>query len=376
MMSGLRARLIPFLLAGITVFAGLCPAADPEPSVTAASAVDRSRITIGDLIRYTVTVSHPKDIAVATPGTGANLGGFEVRAYDVAEPKEKDGVVVSEFRYTISTFLTGEFVIPPLPVAYRPAADTTAVPRVIATPGIRIVVESMKPSEAGDIRDVKPPLEIPLDWKRLSLRIAAALAVLAALIAGVILVRRWKAGKSILPVRVEPQRPPHEIALEALDRLTASDLRARGETMAFVVELTEIVRRYIGGRYFVVAMEMTTTEVLDGLSRAGLDADVFALFGSFFHGCDLVKFAKHVPSDAELDDAVKAAYELVNRTKIELAPAAAETAPEAGPSAVPGTADPVANSGHAAEGRAAADGGGAAAPEPGPEPARSDRMES
>ena len=369
MMSGLRARLIPVLLAGFAVFAGFCPAADPEPSVTAASAVDKSRITIGDLIRYTVTVSHPKDIAVATPGTGANLGGFEVRAYDVAEPKEKDGVVVSEFRYTISTFLTGEFVIPPLPVAYRPAADTAAAPRVIATPGIRIVVESMKPSEAGDIRDVKPPLEIPLDWKRLVLRVAAALAFLAALIAGVILFRRWKAGKGILPVRAEPQRPPHEIALEALDRLTASDLRVRGETMAFVVELTEIVRRYIGGRYFVVAMEMTTTEVLDGLSRAGLDGDVFGLFGSFFHGCDLVKFAKHAPSGAELDDAVKAAYELVNRTKIVLAPAAAEAATGTEPSEAPA-------SGSAADDGPAADNGGAADAEPAPATNRPPRTES
>ncbi len=362
-MSRQTAFLFTWLLAGLAVGSG---AAAPKPSVTAASAVDKSRITIGDLIRYTVTVSHPKDIAVATPGTGANLGGFEVRAYDVVEPKEKDGIVVSEFRYTISTFLTGEFVIPPLPVAYRPAADTTSAPRIIATPGIRIVVESMKPSEAGDIRDVKPPLEIPLDWKRLALRIAAGLAFLAALIAGVILVRRWKAGKSILPVRAEPPRPSHEIALEALDRLIASDLRARGETMAFVVELTEIVRRYIGGRYFVVAMEMTTTEVLDGLSRAGLDEDVFGLFETFFRGCDLVKFAKHVPSDAELDGTVNTAYELVNRTKIVLAPADAEAVPGTEPSAVPGSAT---------EGPAA-DNDGTAAVEPGPEPARSGRTES
>jgi hypothetical protein len=362
MMSRPRTLLLAWILAGL---AGASAAADPEPSVTAASAVDKSRITIGDLIRYTVTVSHPKEIAVATPGTGANLGGFEVRAYDVVEPKEKDGVVVSEYHFTISTFLTGEFTIPPLPVAYRPAADTTSAPRIIATPSIRIVVESMKPSEAGDIRDVKPPLEIPLDWKRLVLRIAAGLAFLAALAAGVILYRRWKAGKGILPVRAEPLLPPHEIALDALDRLTASDLRVRGETMAFTVEITEIIRRYIGGRYFVVAMEMTTTEVLDGLSRARLDEDVFGLFESFFRGCDLVKFAKHVPSDAELDGTVKTAYELVNRTKIVLEPAAAEGGAGTEPPAVPepGTGDtPPTQAGNAAAGA--------------PEPPRSDRTES
>jgi hypothetical protein len=335
-----RRALRVFLVAG--VLCGLCgPRSDAatsgqEPSVTAASRVDKSRITIGDLIQYTVTVSHPKDIAVATPGTGANLGGFEVRAYNVPEPKEKDGLVVSEFHYTISTFLTGEFTIPPLPVAFRPASDSLAAPRVIATPSIRIVVESMKPSEAGDIRDVKPPLAIPLDWKQLALRIGAGLLALAALIAGVVLVRRWKSGKGLLPVRTEPPRPPHEIALEALGRLTASDLLAKGGFMAFTVELTEIVRRYIGGRYFVVAMEMTTTEVLDGLAGAGIEGEVFGLFETFFHGCDLVKFAKHVPSDGETDGSVRTAYEIVNRTKIVLEPAKAEDAAETPPGGASG----------------------------------------
>jgi hypothetical protein len=330
MTKRLHILLLAALLGGSC---GPAAAAGPEPSVTAASRVDKSRITIGDLIRYTVTVTHPKDIDVATPGTGANLGGFEVRAYDVPEPKIRDGLVVSEFHYTISTFLTGEFVIPPLPVAYRPAADTTSAPRIIATPSIRIVVESLKPSEQGDIRDVKPPLSIPLDWKLLVLRIGAGLLGLAALTAGIVFYRRWRSGKGLLPVRPEPPRPPHEAALEALDRLTASGLLARGEFMAFTVELTEIVRRYVGGRWFVVAMEMTTTEVLEGLSAAGVDPEIFGLFERFFGGCDLVKFAKHVPSAAETEASVRDAYDIVNRTKIVLESAADETgagAPAAG----------------------------------------------
>jgi hypothetical protein len=358
----LRVCLLAGVLCGLSGPRGHADAAERQPSVTAASRVDKSRITIGDLIRYTVTVSHPKDIAVASPGTGANLGGFEVRAYDVPEPKEKDGLVVSEFHYTISTFLTGEFTIPPLPVAYRPAADSLAVPRVIATPGIRIVVESMKPSEAGDIRDVKPPLEIPLDWRQLALRIGAGLLALAALIAGVVLVRRWKSGKGLLPVRTEPPRPPHEIALEALDRLTASDLRTKGGFMAFTIELTEIIRRYIGGRYFVVAMEMTTTEVLDGLARAGIEGEVHGLFEAFFRGCDLVKFAKRVPSDEEMDGSVRAAYEIVNRTKIVLEPAKAEDGGEVPPEGTGGGAH--------------AEGDAFPAPQTGDGTSRSDRTEN
>jgi hypothetical protein len=298
--------------------------AGQEATVTVASRVDKSRIKIGDLIRYTVTVTHPKDVDARTPGTGANLGGFEIRNYSVPEPKEKKGVVVSEYEYTISTFFPGEFVIPPLPVAYKVPGDTTV--RVMATPSIKIVVESMKPSEAGDIKDIKPPLEIPLDWWLLLLKIGIGLLIIAMAVGGFFLYRRWKSGKGLLPVREEPLKPPHEIALEALDRLKASDLLEKGEIKPFYIELSEIIRRYIGGRYFVVAMEMTTTEVLEGLSLASLHEGDFDLFESFFHRCDWVKFAKYIPGQAETSETVQSAYDIVHRTKIVIeAPPAEET---------------------------------------------------
>jgi hypothetical protein len=323
-MTGRHAILL-FLLP----FSALPSFAADDAAVTVASRVSKSKITIGDTIRYTVTVTHPKGVTVKTPGTGANLGGFFVSAYRVADPVEKKGIVVSETDYTLATFVTGEFVIPPLPVAYQAAGDTAI--RVIASPSIKITVESVKPSEAGDIREVKPPLDIPLDVWRLLARIGIGLLALAAAIAGWILYRRWKSGKGILPVRQEPPRPPHEIALEALDRLAASDLLDRGEIKAYYIELSEIVRRYVGGRYFVVAMEMTTTEVLDGLGGAGVTGEPYALFESLFTRCDLVKFAKLIPSAAETDGALKTAIEIVQRTKVVLEPepaAATETASE------------------------------------------------
>jgi hypothetical protein len=312
---------IPFFLFILSVHTFL---AAQEGAVTVASRVDKSLITIGDLIRYTVTVTHKKGVDARTPGTGANLGGFEIRDYNVLEPREQKGFVVSEYQYTIATFFTGEFVIPPLPVAYKVPGDTTI--HVMATPSIKIVVESVKPSEAGDIREIKPPVEIPLNWWLLLMKIGVGLLILGIPIGGFFLYRRWKSGKGILPIREEPPRPPHEIALEALDKLRASDLLEKGEIKLFFIELSEIVRRYIGGRYFVVAMEMTTTEVLEGLSHAGLNDGDFSLFETFFHRCDLVKFAKHKPSSKETDETVQTAYDLVNRTKIVIeAPAAEET---------------------------------------------------
>ena len=130
-----------------------------EPQVSVSSQVDKARITIGDLIEYSITVVHDKDIQIEMPGLGANLGGFDIRDYNVVEPEKRDGMIVSGVQYTISMFFTGEFEIPPLTVAYYTPDDSTA--KYLTTEKIKIVVESVKPSEAGDIRDIKTPVELP-----------------------------------------------------------------------------------------------------------------------------------------------------------------------------------------------------------------------
>jgi len=287
-----------------------------EAPLTVTSAVDKSRITIGDLIEYTVTVTHQKNVKVEMPGLGANLGGFEIRDYRVDDPKQEGDRTISVYRYTISTFLTGDFEIPPLTVRYT--GPGSAKPASLATEKIKIRVESVKPSEAGDIRDIKPPVEIPLDWKRIAMWAGAGGGLLALAIAGYVWYRRRRQGKGLLPVRQAPQRPAHEIAFEALVRLESSDLLARGEVKAFYIEVSEIIRRYVEGRYGFVALEMTTEELLDTLEQAGVAGEIYDLFRIFLERCDLVKFAKHEPPAESHPEIVAFARDMVNRTMVIL----------------------------------------------------------
>ncbi len=287
---------------------------DQSERISVSSSVDKSRITIGDLIRYTVTVTHDENVEVELPGLGANLGGFEIRDYDVQDPYKKDGMVVSKAEYIISTFFTGEFEIPPLTVTYWTVEDSTIL--TLTTEKIKIVVESVKPSEAGDIRDIKPPVEIPRDWWQWGRWFVFGGSLLVFALLGWILYRRKKQGKGLLPVREEPPQPPHEAAYEQLDRLRQSDLLERGAIKEYYITVSEIVRRYIEGRYFVIAMEMTTFEVMEGLSTADLPEEEYQLFRTFLSNCDLVKFAKHIPSKKENEAIIALAYEIVDKTKV------------------------------------------------------------
>jgi len=315
----MRRRILHVILAVFVILhstARALPDEEQGSSISIISSVDRTTCTIGDLLSYTVVVSYAESLRVEMPGLGANLGGFEIRDYNVYDDKKKDGLIHSQVDYVISTFLTGEFKIPPLSVRYFTPSDS--IGNILATETIDITVKSVKPSEAGDIKDVKPPLDIPrnlwllLRWIGLGIFMAALAAV------AVILYLRRRAGKALIPLREAPPRPPHEIALEALERLKSSDLLAKGDVKQFYIELSEIIRRYIGGRYFVVAMEMTTTEVLDGLANIDLKEEVFNAFRHFFYQCDMVKFAKFRPGEKVHESMVVLAGDLINRTSVIL----------------------------------------------------------
>lgn len=318
MFDGLNKNL--FLVALATVFVlGLSSGfAQDDAPVSIASSVDKTTIRIGDLIQYRIVVTHDPEVQIQLPGEGANLGGFDIRSYEAREPRRESGRIVTESEYMISTFMTGEFDIPPTAVLYTLPGDTAA--QLLMTEPIHIVVESTNPSEEGDIRDIKAPKEIPRDWWILIRWIGLGLALLVFIILGWIGYRRRKAGKSLLPVREAPPRPPHEVALEALEALRGNvdGLADAAQIKQFYSEVSEIIRRYIEGRFYVMALEMTTREVLSGMEVASVEDPVRAAVQDFLEPCDLVKFAKFIPPESQHADTLSQAFDIVNHTKIIL----------------------------------------------------------
>ncbi len=285
-----------------------------EALVTIDSEVDRSRIRIGDLVNYSVTLTRSPEVTVEMPPPAANLGAFEIRDYHVFAPEKMDGKVVERVTYTISTFDTGKFEIPPLTFRYTVPDDTTRYE--LQTRKLQIVVESLKPSEAGDIRDIKQPWEIPFDWRKWVVWSSVGFAGLLVLALLFYIWRRKRAGKGLLPEKVEPPRPAHEVAIEELDALQASSLLAEGKVKEFYIRLADIIRRYVEGRYYIFALELTTTELLQRLEEAEVEAEHRTLFRRFLEQCDLVKFAKYQPGEAEHAETLRLAYEIVEQTRL------------------------------------------------------------
>src|ERR1041384_7153374 len=158
------------------------------------------------------------------------------------------------------------------------------------------------PPEAADIRGLKPIIAPSTPWYAWLLG-ALALAGLITLV--VWLIRRRPAKPAPPPV------PPHVRARHRLNR--ALDLLT--DPRAFCIEVSDALRTYLEERFQLRAPERTTEEFLVELqSSPTLIAGQKQTLAEFLASCDLVKFARHEPTESDLRALHGNALRLVEET--------------------------------------------------------------
>jgi hypothetical protein len=157
-----------------------------------------------------------------------------------------------------------------------------------------------------DIRDIKPPIEIPngCEWLWYTLAALVVLAILA--------LAWWLWKRSRAKMLAVPLVPAHIRANEAL----AKALEIIGQPKEFCILVSDTVRTYLEERFNVHAPDRTTEEFLYELSETHLlTPDQKASLGRFLESCDLVKFAKYEPGENELREWHSSAVRLVEETE-------------------------------------------------------------
>ncbi|MBN2226902.1 MAG: hypothetical protein JW763_06025 [candidate division Zixibacteria bacterium] len=280
------------------------------PGITIETAVDRSEVYIGDLIRYRLTITYDSSISLTPPPIGANLGAFDVKDYEADDLTRLDGGRVKlESRFVLSTFTTGDYIIPPIPIEFFTA---DSVRKILISEPVPIKVKSLiaEGADTADIREVKGPVSfdagVPVGYYII------AVTVIALALIGFVLWRRHRRKQAEEPVDT---RRPWEIAFEDLARLGQDDLPAAGEFKQYYVRLTEIVRAFFGRVYRFAAMDMTTEEFLGRVIDEDMSEQMYHRAKTFLTHADLVKFAKYVPETERIVSDFNEAREMVDQIR-------------------------------------------------------------
>jgi hypothetical protein len=294
------------VVVGLILLAALpCRAEEASGPVSVRVRVEPQTVTIGTRFRFFVEVTSRAGAEVVIAQPSERIGEFEIVDFGVDPPVERDGQTVLGRWYTLVGFRPGEHMIESPPVHYRvPGEEMSEAPEA----EVRVSVESVleKAGNPTDIRDIKGPEEVPIDWRPYWL-------VGGAIVAGLLLIFALhrllnRPGRSR---PAPPPRPPQEVAAEELERLRRRGLIAEGAFKEYYSTLSGIVRTYVEQRFRIRAPEMTTEEFLLASARS---VKLLGLLGDFLAESDLVKFARHLPTIADSERAWGAAKRFVDET--------------------------------------------------------------
>lgn len=287
------------------------PKTDASSSLKLEASVSRSEVYLGDRFQYSVNATYPDSGRVELPGLIGNTGAFEVKEFIGPRVKDLDGVKVQEWVLTLTTFVSGDFVLPPQLVEYfAPGRDAIAdsIPDfTLHTEPVPVRVLSRVADSTVDIIDHEAPMEAPTQLVIWPWLVGVALFLIGL---GLLL---WLRSRKI----ENSQLPPWEEAQQKLSAIDPANLWEEGRQREWMFALSEILRRYLHRRFETLdALDATTTELNERAGRSGvLSEQQLEMLRSFNHGSDEIKFASMQKSEEECRELDQLVRTLVQQTR-------------------------------------------------------------
>ena len=339
--------MLSTLLTALLLTAGTGDVVANDDAPTVGASLDRTEAHVGDRLTLTVSAVARAGVAV-TLGGKLELGKLEVLDRDDGDKNGRDlgnGKRSHRFVLGVAAYDVGELEVPPIEVTYiKPSGEA----RTVSTAAVPLTIKPLvAPDEANpDVQALRPTRSAMVEDKRLQriLRwgLVGVAGLLALAICGVLVRRAMRRVRAVelLAQPTGPVRPPDEIAMERLEALRAAGNYAVDLYRPFYFAVAEVVRAYLGARYHFDALELTTTELLNELSKKAphltvSDTEVVR----FFNDTDLVKFAKTGSTDEAALAVLDAAQAIVLSTAAPLEQAAAQAAAQSGQVLLPRSSD-------------------------------------
>ena len=122
--------------------------------------------------------------------------------------------------------------------------------------------------------------------------------------------------KVAMPLAHKPKPvSPYEAAIAGLEQLKEEHLCESGREKEYYTRLTDILRRYLDGRFGINAMEMTSSQILRALEKQPDTREHKSMMQRVLEMADFVKFAKMRPMPDDNVASWNRAAQFVEETK-------------------------------------------------------------
>lgn len=300
-------RRISFLLLLILGF-GTLVAQNIEYGV----GVDTNFMLIGDQQHLTFQVKTPSGVQIVFPHLQDTVvRGVEIISGPVRDSvQEDDGRWLISEQYVITSFDTGLYVIPSLPITIK----ANEYDNVLRTDPLGFYVNTYVVDLQKGHYDIVMPKEAPWSFREILPYVLWSLLGLVVIGGIVWLIIRLRKNKPLF-VQEKQVIPPYEQAICSLDGIKEERLWQAGREKEFYTRLTDTVRLYLEGNFGVSAMEQTSVETLRELKdNKFVDSRDREQLATLLETADFVKFAKFTPLQDENTRYLEVAYAFVKST--------------------------------------------------------------
>ena len=283
--------------------------------VTVEQMVDSIGILVGEQAHLTLRVTMPEGSRLQWPGLKERqyvTPGVEIVEVAPADTVGREGNSLKVSRvYTITSFDERLYAIPALKVkvngkSYQGATSALKV--------ITMDVDTLHPNQFFPPKDVQ---DNPFQWSEFAPYFWLSLLLIALALTGFYLYLRLRENKPVITrIRIVRHIPPHQRALNAIEKIKAERMPSGEDQKAYYTQLTDTLRKYIQERFGFNAMEMTSDQIIDQLRQAG-DQKMIDELRELFRTADLVKFAKYSTLLNENDLNLVNAVNFIDETKLE-----------------------------------------------------------
>ena len=282
--------------------------------VKADAILDTNSILIGDQIGFHLGLTIPVDYHFVWPVLDDTLtANVEIVKKSPVDTLSIDhGVLTLGQQFTITSFDSGYYVIPPVKFRFGPAGDSLT--GEVETEPYLLNVFSVAVDTTKSIKPIKMPEEAPYTFAEIFPWALLGIVIIL-LVAFVVYYLRRRAENKPVFSRPKPKLPPHRIALDALEKLKNEKVWQQNREKEYHSRLTDIIRVYIEDRFGIKAVEMTTPEILESAGRhAEISSGDMELLKDMLELADLVKFAKFKPMPSENEQVMDKAFAFVKNT--------------------------------------------------------------